>query len=86
MLVVAAGQLRDPVALIVLMKACNRLLHSSTPNARASNEDTPPIAMVMHLHVRVSVVSLLIVLLSAVGASAQLVVATGRDTLRGLPA
>jgi hypothetical protein len=41
--------------------------------------------MVMHVHVRVSVVSLLIVLLSAVGASAQLVVATGRDTLRGLP-
>jgi hypothetical protein len=27
MLVVAAGQLGDPVALIVLMKACDRLLH-----------------------------------------------------------
>ena len=26
MLVVAAGQLRDPVALIVLMKSCDRLL------------------------------------------------------------
>ena len=28
-LVVAAGQFRDPVALIVLMKACDRLLHGS---------------------------------------------------------
>ncbi len=28
-LVMAAGQLRDPVALIVLMKACDRLLHDS---------------------------------------------------------
>jgi hypothetical protein len=26
-LVVAAGQLRDPVVVIVLMKACDRLLH-----------------------------------------------------------
>jgi hypothetical protein len=39
----------------------------------------------MHVHFRVSVVSLLLVLLSASGASAQPVVATGRDTLRGLP-
>ncbi len=39
----------------------------------------------MHVHFRVSVVSLLLVLLSASGASAQLFVATGRDTLRGLP-
>ena len=41
--------------------------------------------MVMHVHFRMSVVSLLLVLLSAVGASAQLFVTTGRDTLRGLP-
>ena len=41
--------------------------------------------MVMHVHFRMSVASLLLVLLSAAGASAQLVVTTGRDTLRGLP-
>jgi hypothetical protein len=41
--------------------------------------------MVMHVHFRVSVVALLIVLLSAADASAQLFVTTGRDTLRGLP-
>ena len=39
----------------------------------------------MHVHFRVSVVSLLLVLLFASGTSAQPVVATGRDTLRGLP-
>lgn len=39
----------------------------------------------MHVHFRVIVVSLLLVLLSAGGASAQLFVPTGRDTLRGLP-
>jgi hypothetical protein len=41
--------------------------------------------MVMHVHFRVSVVSLLLVVFSAGSASAQLFVATGRDTLRGLP-
>ena len=39
----------------------------------------------MPVHFRMSVVSLLLVLLSADGASAQLFVTTGRDTLRGLP-
>ena len=39
----------------------------------------------MHVSIRVSVVALLVLLLSAGGASAQLVVTTGRDTLRGLP-
>lgn len=39
----------------------------------------------MHVRLRVSVVSLLMPLLFAAGASAQLFVATGRDTLRGLP-
>lgn len=41
--------------------------------------------MVMDVHFRVCVVALLMLLLPAVGASAQLFVSTGRDTLRGLP-
>jgi hypothetical protein len=39
----------------------------------------------MHAPYRVSVLSLLMALLFAAGASAQMFIATGRDTLRGLP-
>jgi hypothetical protein len=39
----------------------------------------------MHVRLRTSVLSLLMLLLFAGGASAQLFVPTGRDTLRGLP-
>jgi hypothetical protein len=40
-LVVTTGQLRDPVALIVLMKAGNRLLHDSPRNATAATALMP---------------------------------------------
>lgn len=61
-------------------------VESCPSNAHASNEAADADKKAMHVHFRVSVVSLLLLLpLSAVDASAQLFVPAGRDTLRGLP-
>ena len=49
------------------------------------NEGAHADKRVMDVRLRISVVSLLLLPLFAVGAAAQLFVATGRDTLRGLP-
>jgi hypothetical protein len=88
--------IRRPVALVLLRIAGSVLMPAAcrfATNPCLFGTQIPgraegaimPISRVMNVRFLVTVVSLLLQPLFAVGASAQLFVATGRDTLRGLP-